>query len=392
MHPRSREGFTLIELLVVIAIVAVLAVTVILTLNPAQLLKQARDSTRLSDLATVNGALATYQAEVKSPGMGSSSVVYVSLADSSPTCANLGLPALPAGYAYNCKAAANLRKTDGAGWIPVNLGQVSSGSPLSQLPIDPATATSSGLYYTYVPNVAGRYLLTAGLESQKVLLASAAKDGGSDPLRYEVGTDFSAFSVASGLAGNWKFDEGTGSIASDASGGGNAGTLVNGPSWVAAAGCKSGGCLSFDGSDDYVSVSVPRGVATTFSLWATATNGTPQMLFVAGPEGSGPDLWFPNGTIYWNTWDSFANPLATMPGSASDGSFHHYVLVNDPAGSAKLYYDGSLIGTAAYKSAAGSILSIGGASGYRWSGKIDEFRLYDRALSTGEVSALYLGQ
>ena len=42
----KRSGFTLIELLVVIAIIAILAVVVILTLNPAQLLAQARDSTR----------------------------------------------------------------------------------------------------------------------------------------------------------------------------------------------------------------------------------------------------------------------------------------------------------------------------------------------------------
>ena len=45
-----RESFTLIELLVVLALVAILSVVVILTLNPAELIKQARDSNRLSDL------------------------------------------------------------------------------------------------------------------------------------------------------------------------------------------------------------------------------------------------------------------------------------------------------------------------------------------------------
>jgi prepilin-type N-terminal cleavage/methylation domain-containing protein len=55
MH--NRHDFTLIELLVVIAIIAILSVIVILTLNPAQLLMQARDSNRISDMSTLNDAL-----------------------------------------------------------------------------------------------------------------------------------------------------------------------------------------------------------------------------------------------------------------------------------------------------------------------------------------------
>ncbi|MBI5221157.1 MAG: prepilin-type N-terminal cleavage/methylation domain-containing protein, partial [Candidatus Liptonbacteria bacterium] len=43
MTSANTKGFTLIELLVVIAIIAILAAVVILTLNPGQLLKQARD-------------------------------------------------------------------------------------------------------------------------------------------------------------------------------------------------------------------------------------------------------------------------------------------------------------------------------------------------------------
>ncbi len=56
MKPVSRRNtisaFTLVELLVVIAIIAILAVEVTLTLNPAQLLAQSRDATRISDMAT----------------------------------------------------------------------------------------------------------------------------------------------------------------------------------------------------------------------------------------------------------------------------------------------------------------------------------------------------
>src|SRR5271154_4705198 len=63
-NSKNRSGFTLIELLVVIAIIAILAVVVILTLNPAELLRQARDSNRVSDFATLKSSIGLYAADV----------------------------------------------------------------------------------------------------------------------------------------------------------------------------------------------------------------------------------------------------------------------------------------------------------------------------------------
>src|SRR3954453_17941736 len=50
-------------------------------------------------------------------------------------------------------------------------------------------------------------------------------------------------SAATGLAGHWAFDEGSGATAADSSGGGNAGTLAGGVQWVAG---KRLGALAFD--------------------------------------------------------------------------------------------------------------------------------------------------
>ena len=66
----TKSGFTLIELLVVIAIIAILAIVVVLTLNPAQLLQQARDSNRISDFATVKSAIGYYMQDVSNPQSG----------------------------------------------------------------------------------------------------------------------------------------------------------------------------------------------------------------------------------------------------------------------------------------------------------------------------------
>jgi prepilin-type N-terminal cleavage/methylation domain-containing protein len=99
-----RRGFTLIELLVVIAIIAILAVVVVLTLNPAELLRQSRDSNRVSDMATLTSALNLYntdQGGATSYNMGSINTVYVSLPDPAATstagtnCSTMGLPTLP---------------------------------------------------------------------------------------------------------------------------------------------------------------------------------------------------------------------------------------------------------------------------------------------------------
>ena len=83
-----RRAFTLIELLVVIAIIAVLAVVVVLVLNPPELLRQSRDSNRLSDMSLLNSAVSIYssdQGTASSFTLGSSSVIYVSIPDPAAT-------------------------------------------------------------------------------------------------------------------------------------------------------------------------------------------------------------------------------------------------------------------------------------------------------------------
>ena len=163
------NAFTLIELLVVIAILGVLATAVVLVLNPAELIKQGRDSTRLSDLAALNSALGLVVADNPSISLGSSSVVYTSLPDTSPTCGSWSLPTLPPSWSYHCATSQNVAHTDGSGWIPVNFAQFSSGSPLSKLPIDPINATSTNNYYEFMTDGTTYELQIVSLESQRYI-------------------------------------------------------------------------------------------------------------------------------------------------------------------------------------------------------------------------------
>jgi len=184
-NPKSCSSFTLIELLVVIALLSALSVGVILVINPAELIKQSRDATRLSDLQNINKSLGLLLVDCPQCSFGSSSVVYVSIPDTSPTCANLGLPSLPSGWSYSCSSPSNYSKIDGTGWIPVDFTKFSSGSPLSKLPVDPINTTSTGEYYTYVTG--GSWELDAFFESNKYKNNSLT-DGGDSDNAIEVGS------------------------------------------------------------------------------------------------------------------------------------------------------------------------------------------------------------
>ncbi|MFA6994699.1 MAG: type II secretion system protein, partial [Candidatus Paceibacterota bacterium] len=104
----GQKSFTLIELLIVIGILAVLVAAIVITLNPAQLLAQARDSKRQQDLSALNQALNTITTLDQSLFMGTSSIVYTSLPDSSSTCGSWGLPTLPSGWQYHCSPTSSL--------------------------------------------------------------------------------------------------------------------------------------------------------------------------------------------------------------------------------------------------------------------------------------------
>lgn len=175
-----RTGFTLVELLVVIAILSVLATAVIVILNPAELIKQARDSARISDLAAINSAIALFLSDVSSPGW---SAVYRCTIATSCTCQFSG---------GSCTSNTSTT-VDGNGWVVVNFNQISNGSPLSRIPLDPVNNTT--YFYAYAHTTSSTYELNANMESTKYStngnsdVESNSEDGGNTGTWYEVGND-----------------------------------------------------------------------------------------------------------------------------------------------------------------------------------------------------------
>lgn len=175
-----KKGFTLIELLIVIGILAILATVALLVINPAELLRQARDSQRISDLGSINSAIGLYLATVSTPSLGTALTCYASAAgaDCRPNFVTDTASATPANYSA----------VDGTGWVRVNFNQVSGGSPLAALPLDPIN--NATYFYAYM-STSTKYEMNANLESERYASGGAdnreGTDGGDSATLYEAG-------------------------------------------------------------------------------------------------------------------------------------------------------------------------------------------------------------
>ncbi|MFA5099093.1 MAG: LamG domain-containing protein, partial [Candidatus Paceibacterota bacterium] len=264
--------------------------------------------------------------------------------------------------------------------------------------------TSTGNYYTYITG--GSWELTSSMESAKYKLGGAndktSKDGGSYTGLYELGTNLTLLPLDYGdtsLVGYWKFDEGTGTTAYDASGHGNNGTLNNGPSYTT--GKVGSYALSFDGSDDDVycgGSSSLNSTSYTISVWFKTTAISPdnqtaqRMVSLSRASGSTkislmmrvdkPKLIANGGEI-----ETSSNTVS------NDGNWHNFTTTYNGS-SFLLYLDGSqknsvsgVLSSAFQGCTIGSLL--GSPSQGYFDGYIDDVRIYNRVLSAAEISAIY---
>ena len=206
-----------------------------------------------------------------------------------------------------------------------------------------------------------------------------------------------------GIVGYWHFNEGTGTSTYDASSNDNTGTLTNGPTWQSGSSCKVGGCLDFNGSGDYVSIINPNNFnydVFTVSAWINTTvTGTFETFIGRKMSTQGWNLLIGSGNKLRLRMDTStignSYPIVTGP-LINDGNWHHIAaVVNLPSSQINLYVDGEDAGSSAiiggtFTETDGTLNIMGPALGTGYStGKIDEVRIYNRALTASEIQAHY---
>ncbi|BAL89288.1 putative glycosyl hydrolase [Actinoplanes missouriensis 431] len=213
---------------------------------------------------------------------------------------------------------------------------------------------------------------------------------------------------ARGLRLRYEFDETTGTVAKDSSGNGFDGVYHRTPAWGAGV---SGRSFAMAGGSDSPYVTIPNGVlrqasAATVSTWVKWPSSTTvnQWIYGLGPDSTKYLFSSPrNGSnvlysaITGGSWsaESKLPSAAPLPG----GSWQHLAVTVD-GGTAAMYLNGVRIASAGgvtikpsdlydpaktYSGYVGRSLYAGDPY---FAGEVDDFRIYNTALSAGEILAL----
>lgn len=191
----------------------------------------------------------------------------------------------------------------------------------------------------------------------------------------------------------------------DSSGNGLNGTLTNGPTFVDSM-AGMGKALSFDGTDDYATLPIGELMSTlsdiTVATWANyaGTGGSWQRLFDFGSGTSAYLFLSPNGggsqmRVALRT-ATVGEQIVNGPRALPTGWHHVAVTIDSATKTMKLYLDGELAGSGATSllpkdmgvTTQNWIAKSQYAADAYFKGVVDDFRIYNKALSKGEIMYL----
>jgi glucose/arabinose dehydrogenase len=210
-----------------------------------------------------------------------------------------------------------------------------------------------------------------------------------------------ATSPPAGIVAGYAFDDGSGTSAADASGHGITGTLTNGPTWAAG---RYGGAISLDGSDDYVDLGNPSALRLTGSMTVSAWINSSQfpaddaaVVSKRGSIGFQLDTTVDGGprTIGFKLTSSTGADMVRYGATVLQANtWYHVAGVYDAAaGTMTVYVNGqvdagSQVGTVTSTqrdSTENVLIGRRANGGYLFNGRVDDVRIYDRALSAAEI-------
>jgi hypothetical protein len=160
MH-KKELAYSIINISLIVIILFGVVFLCLRFIKPTKYLDKTRDIQRKTDIEKLKTALELYIADGKNFDTLAPGEIYSSL---------------------DGKTSIN-----GAGWLPLNFNSVSTGSPLSEIPLDPSN--NSTLYYKVGVNVSQKtYEINCRFES--LLDAQKTKnDNGNSSDWFEIGSD-----------------------------------------------------------------------------------------------------------------------------------------------------------------------------------------------------------
>jgi len=210
-----------------------------------------------------------------------------------------------------------------------------------------------------------------------------------------------------GLVGHWPMDEGSGAVVYDASGNANDGTVQGSPTWQMGTNCKSGTCLSFNGSTDYITATDTASIdpvnAWTLSAWVNrSSTGAQHSIMEKYDWSSGKG----NYLMRITSADKLIGEIVSGTSSAScgvttttisSGSWYFLAVTFDNSSTTiTCYVNGvseasntSVSITPASSDTTLKLACRGNDCGTKLNGMLDDVRIYNRALSADEIKTLY---
>lgn len=215
------------------------------------------------------------------------------------------------------------------------------------------------------------------------------------------GVSVTAQDFTSDLEAYYTFDEGSGSVAADSSGNNNTGT-VSGATWSSSG--QVDGCLEFDGSYDFVSVTNSASLQITgqitIAAWVRVDNVSSYHCIVGhGTTSSAVQntyLYAWNGDWLGGSHSSGNDEYANSNVNSGDiGSWVHVAAVYNGS-QWRLFRNGQYVthndtsqGAQNVSSSRWSIGSPSSQDSRFFDGMLDEVRIYSRGLSDADILALY---